>query len=1083
MSYPGTLIGSAVVVLPNRDIIIAAKSEITPLNTINATTILMRTDSLGRILWSKNYPGLYYAQGYEPYSWDYADLTLTPDGYLVCATFTGIDSSRISDGNLAYVFKTDLAGNLIWSKAYMPLSGVPRSTAAYITNDISGGNLISGWTGDPSSNTNLIFKTDTSGAVVWAKTYNDKTNSSNGPGNNSMIIPAKKGGYIIGSQINFLKNYLSDYQVIKADDSGNVIWSKNFGSTEWEGLYSVCELPDESIYVFGNGSTQSYGTIQKLDKNGNLLWSKEYTFSDFFVMGLALYDPVKGEFNVPIYTHGQSVPFGTGLLRLDTSGNVLLLRRYQRSTFTQYYYTTHNFVQLPSNEFLLATSLSQNFSSGIYLIKMDKNFNIGGCTVTDSTKLKVQSYSVAMHDTGNMVANNVTMKVINGGKATNGGMQNNVLCPPFIVSFGYKPVCFGNILKFTDSSYYDPKSWHWNFGDGSVSSLQNPVHQYNASGTYKITLTASNGTDTASATKMIVVKILNNLFRIDTFICAADSIVLNAQDSGATYSWNTGNSSQTQPADTGTYWVKISKGICFQTDTFHVKPLINPKINLGHDTTICTGDTLTLNAGYAATTWSTGVTASAIRVVDAGTYWATLKGKTCIATDTIKVSVPNIVANIGSYHTSCNKSLILNPGPDTNATYRWSTGDTTETITVTQSGKYWIQVSKKGCRVSDTAHVVMGALRGQNTLPKDTFLCSGISLPIDLRNRGATNAIWNDNVSGLKRTITKTGVYIVTLSTSTCKEKDSISVTIDTTHFKIGSQLCQGSPYLLYGPSWKGAKYLWNTGSKNNIIVIASPGIYWLSVQYGKCPVSDTISVVIDSPLVVNLGGNKSLCDTSLALSAGKNDHATYLWSNGDTGTFINVDTSGKYWVRVENTSGCMASDTSTITLKKSPVFVSDNLKDITFCNDTGALILDAGAAYKYLWKPGGDTTRKISVTDSGVYTIQITGADRCTTSKSAKVSIDCSPHLYVPNAFSPDSNVVNDIFKAYGVNIASFSMKIYNRWGEKIYSCNDINLGWNGRFKNALCNSGIYIYIINYTTDEAPTKGIKKVGNLYLMR
>jgi len=1080
MSYSGTSIGSAVVVLPNKDMIIASKDETMAGNTTNATTLLIRTDSLGRVIWSQTYPGLYYAQGYEPFSWDYVDLALTPDNYVIGATFTGIDSSQISHGNLAYVFKIDLSGKLIWSKSYMPTSGVPRSTAAYITNDKFSGNLITGWTGDPNSNSNLIFKTDTSGAVVWAKTYSDKTGSSNGPGNNAMIIPAKSGGYIIGSQINFTKKYLSDYQVIRADDSGNVIWSKNFGSTEGESLFSICELPDESVYVFGSGSSQSYGTIQKLDKNGNLMWSKEYV-SGFFVMGLALYDPVKGVFNVPVYAHGQSVPYGTGLLRLDTSGNVLLIRRYQRSTFTQYYYTTHNFVQLPSNEFLLATSLSQNFSSNIYLIKADKNFNIGSCTGTDSTELKVQGYPVAMHDTGNMVANNVTIRVFNGGNATNGGIQENVLCPPFIVSFGFETICFGNTIKFTDSSYYDPTSWHWNFGDGSSSTLQNPVHQYNASGTYEVTLTASNGTDTASATKTIVVKI--GLFSTDTFICASDSIVLNAQNPGSVYTWNTGNKSQTQPADTGIYWVKISKGTCLQTDTFYVRPLVKPKINLGHDTTICTGDTLTLNAGYAATTWSTGATASAIRVTDSGTYWATLKGKTCVATDTVKVKRVNLNANIGSFHTTCSNSLKLGPVRDSGASVIWSTGDTSSSITVNKSGSYWVSVKSQQCQASDTTFVDIAAFKGKNTLPKDTFLCQGTVLPVDLTNRGASTAVWNDSVSGLRRIIALPGLYIVTLSTTGCKETDSMQVSYDTTHFKISSQLCQGTPFFLYGPSLKGATYLWNTGNKNNIINISQSGTYWLLVKNGKCPVSDTISVNIDSPLVVNLGGNKSLCDTSFFLYAGKNANATYLWSSGDTDSSYTVHNSGKYWVKVENTSGCTASDTATITLKKSPVFVSDNLNDITFCNDTGALILDAGVAYKYLWTPGGDTTRKMSISDSGVYTVQITAADGCTASKSANVSVDCSSHIYIPNAFSPDSNSINGTFKAYGVNIASFSMRIYNRWGEKVYSGNDISQGWNGRFKNAICNGGIYIYIINYATDEAPTKNIKKSGNLYLMR
>jgi len=1083
--------GISLVALPNGDFLLAGFKGYSDFTGI---INIIRTDSLGRIIWTKDYQGLLTDYDYVggAYNTEGPDMVLTTDNnVLICSpvvvkhTFPHI--SFTGDGT--WLLKIDYNGNIIWSNSYLidndGTNSAPVMEPGSITRDPKGGFLIAGVVN--SGFYDMITKVNDSGKVLWSKSYQSKSGNSNGPGNFPGIIPSIRGGYLIGGGISYSASKSGTYyQVMKTDSNGKIEWDVNYGTSNNENIYSILEMPDKSIYVFGYNYTSSYNsTIQKLDSSGHILWSKKYSLNSTDInFGLAIYDYKDKIFDIPVYSD-----LGTGLIRIDTSGKVILKKIFQSYPYPYYLSTTHNFIQLPSGGFgLLSNYASQKQGGGpedLFFIKTDKNFNTGPqkCLDTSAT-VGIANYEISYNAYNSMVSVNENVIVVDTNlKVSQGNFNNIILCPPFLVNFNKTYLCTGSEIQFLDSSYYDPISWNWNFGDGSASTVQNPVHQYNASGTYKVTLTASNGTDTASATKTIVVKLLNNLFSTDTFICAADSIVLNAQNPGATYSWNTGNSSQIQPVDTGTYWVKISKGICFQADTFHVKPLVNPKIYLGHDTTICTGDTLTLNAGYAATTWSTGATASDIRVVNAGTYWATLKGKTCLATDTVKVKRISLNANLGSFHTTCSDSLQLGPVQDSGAAVIWSTGDTTSTITVDKSGNYWVSVKTKQCQVSDTTFVDIAAFKGKNTLPKDTFLCQGTVLPVDLINRGASKALWSDSVNGLRRTIIKPGLYIVTLFTTGCKETDSMQVSYDTTHFKIATFLCQGAPFLLYGPSWKGVNFDWSTGSKNNIVTVTKPGTYWLSIQHGVCTVSDTVSVKLDSPIVVNLGGNHSLCDTAFKLFAGNDSDAVYLWSTGDTSRQISIDRSGKYWVKILNTDGCSASDTAFITLNIPIHFLGDNLEDILFCNDTGTLILDAGEAYSYLWSPGGDTIRYKNISDSGTYQVQITGANGCTAEKTAHVSVDCTPHLYIPNAFSPDSGKPNKIFKAVGVNIASFSMSVYNRWGEKIFSTDNINNGWDGTFKNELCKSEVYLYIINYKTDETPTQNIRKSGNVFLIR
>ena len=56
---------------------------------------------------------------------------------------------------------------------------------------------------------------------------------------------------------------------------------------------------------------------------------------------------------------------------------------------------------------------------------------------------------------------------------------------------------------------------------------------------------------------------------------------------------------------------------------------------------------------------------------------------------------------------------------------------------------------------------------------------------------------------------------------------------------------------------------------------------------------------------------------------------------------------------------------------------------------------------------------------------------------------------VFIPNAFTPNGNNLNELFKPEGIFIANYTMKIFNRWGEKIFHWNDVNSGWNGKVTN----------------------------------
>ena len=72
----------------------------------------------------------------------------------------------------------------------------------------------------------------------------------------------------------------------------------------------------------------------------------------------------------------------------------------------------------------------------------------------------------------------------------------------------------------------------------------------------------------------------------------------------------------------------------------------------------------------------------------------------------------------------------------------------------------------------------------------------------------------------------------------------------------------------------------------------------------------------------------------------------------------------------------------------------------------------------------------------------------------------------YIPNAFTPNGDGLNDVFRIYGMpveNITQFNMQIYNRWGQIVFTSNDIQTGWDGTMKNDICPEGEYLWVLYY--------------------
>ena len=90
-------------------------------------------------------------------------------------------------------------------------------------------------------------------------------------------------------------------------------------------------------------------------------------------------------------------------------------------------------------------------------------------------------------------------------------------------------------------------------------------------------------------------------------------------------------------------------------------------------------------------------------------------------------------------------------------------------------------------------------------------------------------------------------------------------------------------------------------------------------------------------------------------------------------------------------------------------------------------------------------------------------------------------PEIYVPNAFSPNGDGKNDVFRIKPVSMHVQTSEIYNRWGQKIYSSPDYRKGWDGRINGNVQDEGMYIWILIGKDENG--KQIRRSGNLVLIR
>ncbi len=231
-----------------------------------------------------------------------------------------------------------------------------------------------------------------------------------------------------------------------------------------------------------------------------------------------------------------------------------------------------------------------------------------------------------------------------------------------------------------------------------------------------------------------------------------------------------------------------------------------------------------------------------------------------------------------------------------------------------------------------------------------------------------------------------------------------------------------------------------------------------------------------------------ALCSASeVVLQASDTNGMDYVWNDGTTGHARTVTEPGIYWVQYTNVCPCI-SFTDTFIISGLP-FPKQNLgTDTLFCkgapvNMVLAAISIPGASV--LWSTGS-TDSIIRVTDTGQYWVTVTYPP-CSESDSVTIGAQhCTCWFGVPNAFTPNQDGWNDYFLPViendCPNIQNYTLSIFNRFGQRIYSANRPDVGWNGTFGGKPCEAGTYFYEFRFSGGTLNEQYYQK-GDFTLLR
>ncbi len=436
------------------------------------------------------------------------------------------------------------------------------------------------------------------------------------------------------------------------------------------------------------------------------------------------------------------------------------------------------------------------------------------------------------------------------------------------------------------------------------------------------------------------------------------------------------------------------------------------------------------------------------------------------------------------------QTLQLNLPPE--LTGLWSNGQNGNSITIDEPGVYTVSVSNL-CGEDEGSIVIFSSAPpdGQLVSEPPYAICEGQAITVSANSDDTLT--WPDGSSGTSFSTDQPGNYVLVIS----NECGSFEIEFDIIEggdppdagiINLGEDALCPNDFTQLEAQGNG-NYTWSDGSTSSVIEVPS-GTYTLTVSNacGASEVSYTVAAIPGEPVAILQGAEAALCEEGDSVLLEAIGDGEIIWGDGTEGNFLLVDSIGTYTVTGINECGTFEALINVVNPSVTSFFQPSTPQrgipvTINFINLSEQ-------AVSYIWfvdsvevSTNVNFERYFNWPGSYEITLMAIDANGCTDVYTRIIEVALEPdQLFVPNAFTPDNDGINEVFRAYGPSFPDFRMEVYDRWGSLVFASDDPRKGWNGDSHGSgyYAQNEVYAWVITYST---PRGRERLTGHVVLIR
>lgn len=615
----------------------------------------------------------------------------------------------------------------------------------------------------------------------------------------------------------------------------------------------------------------------------------------------------------------------------------------------------------------------------------------------------------------------------------------------------------------------------WSNGEDTPTiSAQTP-------GVYSVTV-VHNGCESYDEVEVIVDNYLTFSLGDDLEVCTFP-VSLDAPISDANYSWSNGDNQESTLIDEpGWVFLEIELDGCSGMDSLLVEQVEYENVDLGPDQTVCSLPiTISSDITGESYEWSSGENTPSIEVNTPGDYTITVTQNGCESSDEITVVVDSeIPLDLGPDFSVCAFPVQIESPVGDEFNLEWSDGTTEQTITVNEEGIVELIIEQDGCIGNDQIEVSLIDTDDPN-IPDSLESCvSPVEISTDLQNATWT---WSTGDQAAETMVNSTGWIYLDYEQYGCSKLDSTYILIDNTlelNMPAQVDVCD-FPYL-FESGINAESFDWSNGGNAAAVEIDEPGSYALTASLDGCEGSQEVLFHQIQFQSVDLYDSTVVCEWPANISTGVTGADYAVWSNGQETDEISISEPGIYSVQVSH-NGCASSDETEVFLQSEP-YLAFPSEPYSFCSDDQLNIYLDAANYTDLYWSHGPTSPQIVISTGGFYSVTAENECGAVTETIDVIEEDCTPYLFIPNAFTPNEDGINDLFEIHATNFVETSFSMYSRNGELIFHTDDVTTEkWNGNVNSSEYYSSPTVFVYRFRGKTIRGKIIERNGFITLVR